>query len=73
MKKFIGREQEISQLKGLYEGTDFQSSLVYGRRRIGKSELIKQSVKGSKLTVLYYECKQTSEKNNIDGLAEIMA
>lgn len=73
MKKFIGREQEISQLKGLYEGTDFQSALVYGRRRIGKSELIKQSVKGSKLTVLYYECKQTSEKNNIDGLAEIMA
>ena len=73
MKKFIGREREIAQLKRLYDGSDFQSALVYGRRRIGKSELIKQSVKGSRLTVLYYECKQTTEKNNIDGLSEIMA
>ena len=73
MKKFIGREREIAQLKRLYDGSDFQSALVYGRRRIGKSELIKQSVKGSRLIVLYYECKQTTEKNNIEGLSEIMA
>lgn len=73
MKKFIGREREIAQLKELYDGADFQSALVYGRRRIGKSALIKQSIKGSKLTVLYYECKQTTEKNNVDGLSEIMA
>lgn len=73
MKKFIGRETEIGQLKKTFEGSSFQSVLVYGRRRIGKSELIKQSVKGSKITVIYYECKQTTEKNNIDGLSEVMA
>lgn len=73
MKKFIGREQEIKQLKGLYEGASFQSALVYGRRRIGKSELIKQSLKGEKSTVIFYECKQTTEKNNTDGLSEIIA
>lgn len=72
MKKFIGREREIAQLKGLYEGTSFQSALVYGRRRIGKSELIKQSLKGEKSTIIYYECKQTTEKNNADGLSEII-
>lgn len=73
MKRFIGREREIAQLKKIYESTEFQSALVYGRRRIGKSELIKQSLKGNKLTVLYYECKQTTEKNNIEGFCEIMA
>ena len=36
MKNFIGREREIAQLKRLYDGSDFQSALVYGRRRIGK-------------------------------------
>ena len=45
-------------------------SLIYGRRRIGKSELIKQSLKESDLQSIYYECKQTTGRNNVDSLAE---
>lgn len=48
-------------------------SLIYGRRRIGKSELIKQCLKESDVTGIYYECKQTSEWNNVESLAEIVA
>lgn len=47
-------------------------SLIYGRRRIGKSELIKQSLRENDVISIYYECKQTSEKNNVDSLAEII-
>lgn len=48
-------------------------SLVYGRRRIGKSELIKQCLRESDITSIYYECKQTSELNNAESLAEIVS
>lgn len=47
-------------------------SLIYGRRRIGKSELIKQVLKEINLPSIYYECKQTTEQNNVDSLAEII-
>ena len=40
-------------------------SLIYGRRRIGKSELIKQVLKETDRKSIYYECKQTTEQNNI--------
>jgi len=72
MKKFIGREREIEQLKNTYRDPFFGLVLVYGRRRIGKSELIKQSLKKEKSIIIYYECKQTTEKNNVDGLGEII-
>ncbi len=47
-------------------------SLIYGRRRIGKSELIKQALKETELKSIYYECKQTSEYNNVASLAELI-
>ena len=47
-------------------------SLIYGRRRIGKSELIKQILKESDVKSIYYECKQTTEQNNVDSLAELI-
>ena len=40
-------------------------SLIYGRRRIGKSELIKQVLKETDIKSVYYECKQTTEQNNV--------
>lgn len=47
-------------------------SLIYGRRRIGKSELIKQVLKETDIKSVYYECKQTTEQNNVESLAELI-
>lgn len=47
-------------------------SLIYGRRRIGKSELIKQTLKDADIKSVYYECKQTTEQNNVDSLTELI-
>lgn len=33
--------------------------LIFGRRRIGKSELIKQCLKETRIQSIYFECKQT--------------
>ena len=48
--------------------------LVYGRRRVGKSELIKQALAtASGGVTVYYECRQTSEADNLASLSALVA
>ena len=42
---FYGRENEIKKLCTMLNSDGQMVSLIYGRRRIGKSELIKQVLK----------------------------
>lgn len=71
--KFIGRENEKQMIKGLFASEDFESLLVYGRRRIGKSELIKNCIQESNIKSIYYECKQTTEMNNVESLSKLIS
>lgn len=70
---FYGREKQKRQLHTMMDSDRQMISLVYGRRRIGKSELIKQCLRESEVTSVYYECKQTSEMNNVESLSEIVS
>lgn len=70
---FYGREKECKDMHRLLKHREMQTALIFGRRRVGKSELIKQSLRESELTSLYYECKRTSEQNNVDSLAVLIA
>lgn len=47
--EFIGRTNERKMLKTLFDQESFASVLVYGRRRVGKSELIKKSIRESNI------------------------
>lgn len=69
---FYGREIERKKLHTMIQTDGQMISLIYGRRRIGKSELIKQILKESDVKSIYYECKQTTEQNNVDSLAELI-
>jgi hypothetical protein len=51
---------------------EMQTALIYGRRRVGKSELIKQVLREERITGIYYECMETTEKNNVDSLSELI-
>ena len=70
---FYGRENERKKLHRMFLSDGQMISLIYGRRRIGKSELIKQALKETDIKSIYYECKQTTERNNVDSLAELIA
>lgn len=71
--KFIGRETELKKLNGMYQSSRQENTLIYGRRRIGKSELIKHFIQESGADSIYYECKQTTERNNTDSLALLVS
>ncbi len=69
---FIGRERELAKLKELYFSKGQDGILLYGRRRIGKSELIKKSLEGCSIPSLYFECTDTSEETNLSMFCELI-
>ena len=70
---FYGRESQKKSMHNMINKNEQMIALIYGRRRIGKSELIKQVLRETDIQSIYYECKQTTERNNVDSLAEIVA
>ncbi len=72
--KFIGRDRQIKILNDFFNASSEFAGLVYGRRRIGKTELLKQSLKmNPEIKSIYYECKETSEENNVESFSDILS
>ena len=61
---FIGRNQELTALNKLYQEDSFQFAVIYGRRRIGKTSLINQFLKGKR--AIYFT---GLEENALENLA----
>ena len=62
MERFIGRKQELNSLESAYRKDGFQMGVVYGRRRIGKTTLLRKFCEGKK-SVFYTAIKTTPERN----------
>ena len=61
---FIGRERELKALKDVYEKKGFGMTVIYGRRRVGKSTLIKEFIKGKK--VIFYTATKVGAERNLE-------
>lgn len=59
---FIGRERELAFLKEFYDEDGIGMTVIYGRRRVGKSTLIAEFVKDKKL---YFIQRQRLERIEI--------
>ena len=70
---FLGRDQERKVMHKTLGNIGVQVMLIYGRRRVGKSELIKQVLRESTVRSIYYECKQTTEMNNVISLSNLIS
>ncbi|MBE5822298.1 MAG: hypothetical protein E7311_06930 [Clostridiales bacterium] len=55
---FVGREEEIDFLNKIYQSEKFELVIIYGRRRVGKTELIKKFCE-DKSNIFY-----TAQNNN---------
>lgn len=42
---FVGRESELTKLEKMYSTNEFQFAIIYGRRRVGKTTLIREFLK----------------------------
>lgn len=68
--QFIGRQAELQKLSRFLERSPDSLAVVYGRRRVGKSELLRQAIRASNLPYVFFECRQTSESQNLAALQE---
>ena len=59
---FIGRERELASLKEFYDEDGIGMTVIYGRKRVGKSTLIAEFVKDKKL---YFIQRQRLERIEI--------
>ena len=62
---FIGRDNELKGLSEKLNNDRFESILIYGRRRIGKTELIKEAIKNLNCVSIYFECKLSLLNENL--------
>ena len=62
MNSFIGRERELEALEAAYRKGDFQMAVVYGRRRIGKTTMLREFCRGKK-SVFFTAVKTTEQRN----------
>ena len=65
---FIGREYELKVLEDTYRKSGFQMTVIYGRRRVGKSRLISEFLQDKRAT--YYIASQSSLEDNVSKWSE---
>jgi len=68
--QFIGREKEQKEINRLLSAKGYQACIIYGRRRMGKTELIKHVLANTGVPFILYQCKESSEKENTEQLSK---
>jgi AAA+ ATPase superfamily predicted ATPase len=63
--KFANRNEEMSILNGLYEEKPFQFIVLYGRRRVGKTRLVQEFIRGK--PAIYFLADSISESEQFFG------
>jgi len=70
-QQFVDRLEELKFLMEKYEEERPQLIVIYGRRRVGKTELLLQFAKEK--PYIYFLCEKTSSLSNLTKLARKMA
>ena len=69
-QQFVNRTEEIKSLNGFYRQGSPQFIVIYGRRRVGKTELIKQFITGK--DHIYFLAGESKDESNIKELQSLM-
>ncbi len=65
---FIAREKEMQTLIQMAESNKFEFMVIYGRRRVGKTELLNQLAK--KYKTLFYSAQEKNDAMNLLSFSE---
>ena len=69
MDQFVDRDVELDQLADCYESETAEFIVIYGRRRLGKSELVRQSITGRDDAV-YYQAVESTAQNQLEQFVD---
>lgn len=65
---FIGRERELTALNKLYNSEKFEFTVIYGRRRVGKTAIINEFIKNK--DAICFTGVETNEKQNLENFSK---
>lgn len=65
---FIGRKRELAALQKQYIGNQFEFTVIYGRRRVGKTAIINEFVKDK--DVIYFTGVESNADQNLKNLSQ---
>jgi len=68
---FIGREKEIETIEKRIQNKEFEFGILYGRRRIGKTSLLKEILKSNK--GIYFVANEMGYEYNLNILSNAVA
>ncbi|WP_435158626.1 ATP-binding protein [Haladaptatus sp. DFWS20] len=71
MVQFIDRDVELDQLTDCYESETADLVVIYGRRRLGKSELVRQSI-ADRDDAVYYQAVESTAQNQLEQFVDIV-
>ena len=66
---FIGREDELKFLEDKYHTDEGQFIVVYGRRRVGKTELLREFCKDK--PHIFYTCTEISDEQQLKPFVNV--
>lgn len=65
---FVGREKELNILNNQFKSNKFEFTVIYGRRRVGKTAIINEFVKNKK--AIYFTGVESNAKQNLQNLSQ---
>lgn len=69
---FYGRKEELKEINEALSNNHFEAILLYGRRRVGKTELINEVSEHYRKKVIHFECRRTIAKENLRLLSQVI-
>ncbi len=71
--EFIGRKEEQESINYLLNREGYNGCIIYGRRRMGKTELIKHCVLKNNVQSIIFQCLESSEQENKNNLTDLIS
>ena len=71
IRKFVNRESELNSLNKIYAKPGLRFIIIYGRRRVGKTELIKKF--SDQKNSIYFLADKRGTKKNVTRMAKLTA
>lgn len=72
MERFVNRTDELSRLRDCYASDDADMVVIFGRRRLGKTELVRESLEGRDDAVLY-QATETTRQVQLEAFVDVAA
>ena len=67
---FYGRKSELDKLNEMHKSENFELAVIYGRRRVGKTTLIREFIKGKK--TIFFAASESTSADNLLSLSRCM-